>query len=280
MSQPFVIKIHEERMIRADVFVAEQQAQANVIICHGFKGFKDWGFFPHVATQLAQQHINVITFNFSHNGIGDDLQNFTQLEHFAVNTYAKELEDLDTIVKQVGQGFFPGEEKQISIDSNLPLFLLGHSKGAGVSLIYGYDNPELIHGVISWNGITNVDIFPDELKQAMVTNGRAYIQNARTNQDMPLDVVILEDIDKHRQRYDIIERAPSSTLPIVLLQGTEDRLVLLEGSSKLVKQNDLVNWIKIEAGTHTFNAVHPFSGTTKQLNEAIEHSRQFIGNHI
>lgn len=37
------------------------------------------------------EHYDVITFNFSHNGVGENLLEFTELETFAVNTYSCEL---------------------------------------------------------------------------------------------------------------------------------------------------------------------------------------------
>jgi pimeloyl-ACP methyl ester carboxylesterase len=273
MPIPFQIQVIPNRIIRADFFPAQREPLGTLIICHGFKGFKDWGFFPHAAQTLASD-LNVITFNFSHNGVGEDLTQFTELEKFAKNTYSRELEDLHTLVTAVKNTSLPlnGDVKQIAE----PLFLLGHSRGGGVSLIYAFDHPESIAGVISWNGITNVDLFSDEQKKEMRETGRSYVVNARTGQQLPLDKEILDDIEANHDRFNIIERAKTATVPIILIQGTEDHQRLLVGSERLVQANPHIRWVKIDGGNHTFNAVHPFAGETKQLSEALRHTQEAI----
>lgn len=273
MPIPFTIEINPERFIRGDFFPAHKESRGTVIVCHGFKGFKDWGFFPYVAQQLSDQ-FNVITFNFSHNGIGEDLTLFTELEKFAKNTYSRELEDLDILIRHIKTKSLPVQDQAQNLGE--PLFLLGHSRGGGVSLIYAFDHPDVISGVISWNGITNVDLFSEEQKEEMRSKGRSYVANARTGQQLPLDKEILDDIEANKDRYNIIERARTATVPIVLIQGTEDHQRLLLGSEKLTVANPNIGWIKIEGGNHTFNAVHPFAGATKQLTEAIHQTEKAL----
>jgi alpha-beta hydrolase superfamily lysophospholipase len=275
MSIPFKINVNEERQIRGDFFPSIHQSLGTLVICHGFKGFKDWGFFPHTAEQLTQQ-VNVITFNFSHNGVGEDPLQFSELEKFATNTYTRDLEDLEILTQHILQNSLPIPE---NITSG-PLFLLGHSRGAGVSLIYAMDHPEHINGVISWNGITNVDLFSQDIKDRMRQDGRAYIQNARTKQEMPLDLEILEDIEQNRDRFNILARASTTKVPIILLQGSDDSKNLREGSAKLIDENPAIQWIQIAGGNHTFNAVHPFKGETLPLKEAITHTSQFIQDQL
>ncbi|MDQ0338913.1 pimeloyl-ACP methyl ester carboxylesterase [Caldalkalibacillus uzonensis] len=278
MSISFRIEVAQDRVIRGELFPAEYHPQGTLIICHGFKGFKDWGFFPHVAETLSSSlSLNVITFNFSHNGVGDNPLEFTELEKFAKNTYTRELEDLDTIVKAIRSNTLPLEDQGERVEMMPePLYLLGHSRGGGVSLIYAFDHPELVSGVISWNGITNVDLFTEEQKQEMKQNGRTYIVNARTGQHMPLDREIIEDIEANQQRFNIVERAKTATVPIFLIQGTDDHPRLIEGSKRLVNASPQVQWVKIEDGNHTFNAIHPFAGETKPLYEAIKHTEEAI----
>ncbi len=296
MPIPFQLDINPERIIRGDFFPSRQKLRGNMIFCHGFKGFKDWGFIPHAAQSLAE-HFNVITFNFSHNGVGEDRDTFSELDKFAKNTYSKELEDLQTVVHHLQQGTLPlrttGDETQSKAEtsaglngtehavraaggSTLPLFLLGHSRGAGVSLIYAFDHPDDVAGIISWNGITHVDLFSDEQKKEMRQNGRTYIANARTKQNMPLDVDILEDMEANRDRFNIIARVQTCEVPILLVQGTDDHPHLLDGSRQLMANNPAVKRIDIPGGNHTFNAVHPFKEETKPLKAAIDHTRHWM----
>lgn len=271
MSVPFQINVNQNRFIRGDFFPAKHNAEGLLIICHGFKGFKDWGFFPYAAEQLAQ-HVHVITFNFSHNGVGEDAMNFSELEKFALDTYSKDLEDLQLLIQQV-------RDDALSLPhetGSLPIFLLGHSRGAGISLIYAFDYPTQISAVVSWNGISNVDLLSQEMKHEMRQNGRTFIQNARTKQDMPLDIEILHDIEANQERFNILKRVKSTKVPIALIQGTEDFKHLQSGSEKLIENNSNIQQHLISNGNHTFNAVHPFKGETDQLTEAINQTTKFI----
>lgn len=56
-----------DRVVRGDFYeAASQPARGTLIICHGYKGFKDWGMFPHVAQALAEK-VDVISIDLIHN---------------------------------------------------------------------------------------------------------------------------------------------------------------------------------------------------------------------
>ncbi|MBP1992754.1 alpha/beta hydrolase family protein [Paenibacillus eucommiae] len=300
MSKPFRLMMDEDRIVRGDYFAARTQpAVATVVLCHGFKGFKDWGMFPHAAAELADT-FDVITINFSYNGVGEGLLDFTELEKFAVQTYSRDLEDLGTVVRLIRSGAFRShfvqnqvvegivefqkaqiEEQDEQIvhvneEAREALFLIGHSRGAGVCYIYALDHPGEIDGVISWNGISDVDLLNEEMKKEMRNSGRAFTYNGRTKQNMPLDVEILQDMEANRERFDLQARIVGASFPIVLIQGTEDGRFLREGSERLVALNPEIEWIHIQGGNHTFGTVHPFQGETEPLREALQKTRLAI----
>ncbi len=275
MKHSFELKGNEDRIIRGDVFRSKQPSKGILLIAHGYKGFKDWGMFPHAAEVLSEW-LDVILFNFSMNGVGESLLDFTELEKFAHNTYSRELEDLDQVVRAVKSGTFD----KLGIRSDAPLMLLGHSRGGGVSLIYAFDYPESVNGVISWNGITHVDLFSEQQKREMREKGRSAVLNGRTNQQMPLDKEILDDMELNAKRFNIIERARSAAGPIVLIQGTEDSERLRKGSEALVAINPQIQWLQVPGGNHTFGAVHPFRGETSALREALALTKNVILNWL
>jgi pimeloyl-ACP methyl ester carboxylesterase len=275
MSEAFQLKMQEDRFIRGDFFSSHGETRGTLVICHGFKGFKDWGMFPHAGKELADG-LDVVLFNFSHNGVGEDLENFTELEKFAKETYSRDLEDLDFLLHTIEDGKLPVKRQPLTA----PIFLLGHSRGAAISLIHAFDHPTKVAGVISWNGVTQVDIYGEKEKEEMRKIGRAYIQNARTKQEMPLDRSILEDMEAHKIRFDILERVKTSIVPIVLIQGTEDSKRLREGSERMTKAREDVVWHQVEGGNHTFNAVHPFKGETPALKDAIRLTKDWIGQTL
>lgn len=264
-----------DRTLRGTFFPAIEEGRGTVIICHGYKGFKDWGFFPYLGERLAED-FDVVTFNFSHNGVGEELEAFTELEKFARNTYSQELTDLTELLAAVKAGLVPGLRA-----ADRPLFLLGHSRGAGVCLIYAMDHPDEVDGVISWNGITRVDLYSAEEKAEMKRSGRAYVLNGRTKQRMPLDLVLLEDLERHAEQFAILQRAGQELkTPVVLIQGELDGAHLRAGSAELMARCPAVIRQEVAGGNHTFQAVHPFQGTTPTLEEAIRLTREWLMGRV
>ncbi|AIQ11120.1 alpha/beta hydrolase family protein [Paenibacillus durus] len=263
----FEIPAGDDSVLRCTRFPSRGEADSLIVIAHGYKGFKDWGMFPYVAESLSGKH-EVVTFNFSHGGIGADLQNFTELEKFARNTYHRELKDLNVLLSYLSQHPKLG---------GLPLFLLGHSRGGGVCLLHALDSPGEVAGVISWNGVTDLDLFTEDQKQDMREKGRAYVLNGRTGQQMPLDAVILEDLERQKERYNIIERMRTAKFPVTLIQGSNDVARLRQGSEKLTALRPDIDWVQIPGGDHTFGTVHPFAGPTPQSEQAIAATEAFIG---
>lgn len=235
MSRNFELPAGEDAVLRCSHFPAQGEARSVVVIAHGYKGFKDWGMFPYAAQALSDEH-EVISFNFSHAGIGEDLQNFTELDKFARNTYQREIKDMEILLSYLSQHHRFG---------SLPLFLLGHSRGGGDSLLYALDHPAEITGVISWNGITNLDLFTEQQKLEMRQKGRTHVLNGRTGQQMPLDAIIIEDLEQQAERYDIVVRMKQASFPVVLIQGSEDAEHLRRGSEQLVRLRPDIQWVQI-----------------------------------
>lgn len=262
---PFELHITDQRVVRGDVYKANTApSKGTLLLCHGYKGFKNWGMFPHVASELAEV-VDVVALNFSHNGVGENLMDFTELEKFARDTYSRDIEDIQVVIADIHKD-----------EAVKPIFLLGHSRGAAVSLIYALDHPEEIAGVISWNGIANVDLLTPENKTEMRATGRSYTLNGRTKQMMPLDLEILEDMERNKERFDIISRVSGASFPITLIQGTADGERGIRGSENLVANNANIQWVRIPEGNHTFGSVHPFQGETLPLREAIVETKRAI----
>ncbi|MNC55224.1 hypothetical protein D3C75_1047430 [compost metagenome] len=93
---------------------------------------------------------------------------------------------------------------------------------------------------------------------------------------MPLDAIIIEDLEQQAERYNLLERMKQASFPAVLIQGSEDGERLRRGSEQLTRFRPDIEWIQIPGGNHTFGTVHPFTGTTPQLEQAISASRDFI----
>lgn len=272
-KKPFVIPLEEGLFIRGDIHVDESAgpSQPLLLFCHGFKGFKDWGSFPYVADELAKRGIATIRFNFSCNGVGESLTEFDELEKFGRNTYAREVADLTVLTEWI----LSRKLELPSVVDTEKLFVAGHSKGGGDAILFGGGNPH-VAGIITWNGIADVDLFDGKLRRQIEEEGIGYIPNARTGQQMPITRAVIDDVDNNRKQYDLLEKVASMEQPLCIIQGQKDFARLVKGAERLhqaAKKSEL-HWV--EEGDHTFQARHPFTGTTPQLEEAIEVTASFV----
>src|SRR5881275_162652 len=126
----FTLDSREGLAITGD-FEVPSGARALAVIVHGFKGFKDWGFFPWLADALCRDRAAVCRFNMSRSGIGENPDTFERLDLFADDTYSAQIDDLLDVVRWCQQ------------QVELPTFLVGHSRGGGVALLAAPEVPRL-----------------------------------------------------------------------------------------------------------------------------------------
>jgi len=81
----FTIDSDEGLPIRGNLD-APPNPRALAVVVHGFKGYKDWGFFPWVAETLCDHHLAVCRFNMSRSGVGESLDAFDRLDLFRDDT--------------------------------------------------------------------------------------------------------------------------------------------------------------------------------------------------
>lgn len=268
-STPFEINSPTGPVIRGNIHLPMMNRQIKapcVVICHGFKGFKDWGFFPFIADGLADAGFVTFRFNFSHNGVGDDPETFTRLDLFAVNTFSNELADLRAVLDAVESGSLPHAERY----DGGHVGLLGHSRGAAAALLVGSLDPR-VKALATWAGISTLQRWTEEMKSFWRQNGQLPVSNSRTGQEMPLDLVVLEDAEKLAAERDIPVAVEGLTIPYLVVHGDEDETVpfteasvLHDSSPRGIRKLQI-----IPGGDHTFGARHPFQGTTDDLDEAL-----------
>lgn len=282
IQEPFILEAGqlpsgEPLYIRGEIRTLAGSGEASgavrrpvLIICHGFKGFKDWGFFPYAARRFAEAGFYTVTFNFSCNGVAET--DFDELDKFALNTYSREQQDLTYLLHALGTGELPRSEQA---DTG-KVCLLGHSRGGGSSIVYAADHPDEISAVVTWNGIAKADLFDDAFKEQIAEQGVAYVANARTGQQMPIRASFYEDLKEQGERFDIVKRLAGLELPVLQVQGDQDSPRLREGFEALRLGAPQHGIASIQAGNHTFGAVHPFASTTPQLEEAIRVTLEFL----
>lgn len=246
-----------------------------IIYAHGFKGFKDWGFVPYIGEFLSERGFYVLTFNFSHNGIGGNPTEFTEFDKFARNTLSREVRELSEMINAVQGGFFgPVKDPRVGI--------LGHSRGGGVSLLTTAQRHD-VGAVAVWSSVATFDRYDDELKDSWRREGYLEVVNQRTGQVMHMNVSMLEDLEIHRDDLLNIEKAVKKLhCPILIVHGEEDESVPALEGQKIHEWagSDKSCLMAVGGAGHTFDAVHPFVGSNEKLDGVLSKTARFFDNNL
>lgn len=258
----FTLTSEEGLPIHGDID-APAHPRALVVIVHGFKGFKDWGFFPWLAEALCNHHFAVCRFNMSRSGIGENPDTFDRLDLFRDDSYSVQLADLRSVVRYCRSTL------------RLPIFLLGHSRGGGIALLGAHDVPGL-EGVITWSAVARADRWDDETKVQWRRAGELEIVNARTHQVMPMSTRILDDYESNRERFDILAATAQLDVPLLVVHGGRDESVPVAESAEIMSHARDASHLVIGSATHTFNAIHPLVHVPRELSLAAAVSAHFV----
>jgi pimeloyl-ACP methyl ester carboxylesterase len=246
-----------------------------LLFVHGFKGFKDWGFVPYLGEYFANQGFFVITFNFSHNGIGENKTEFTELDKFAANTYSREVKELNEIISAFRNDFF-------EVKGNAEIGVIGHSRGGAIALLTCSKRKE-INAVATWASVSSLDRYSERQKKEWRRKGYFEVLNTRTNQMMRLNVSLLDDIDKNGETELNIHNAVNTlNRPLLIAHGVQDMAVPISEAEQLYEWSDKskTELYKIYSTGHTFDIVHPFNGTSEKFEKLLEKTTHFFVNNI
>ncbi len=263
----FSIPSEESLPIRG-AFDSAENPRALVVVVHGFKGFKDWGFFPWLAERLVSHQLAVCRFNMSRSGIGEDPESFDRLDLFEHDTFSIELADLRAAVRHAQERF-----------PRLPTFLLGHSRGGGVAILGASDVPGL-RAVVAWSPIARCDHWDAAMRRDWDERGVTEILNQRTKQVMRISRDVLDDYEANRERLDIVRAARSLPVPLLVVHGGRDESVPVTAGRLLAAEAADGSLAVITRAGHTFNAIHPLVHVPFELSVAAEASAHFVMTHL
>ena len=251
-------------VIRADVRVPERRdPRTAVLVAHGFKGFKDWGFFPHLCERLARDGHLVVSFNFSLNGTGPNLVDFTDLEAFGRNTLSRELEDLRWMLDRTMAGEWSGGRPPAVTG------LLGHSRGGGTSIITAAEHTG-VAALVTWAAVSTFHRWGEQHVEDWTTRGVTFVANARTGQEMPLYRSLWDDLKANADRLDVAAAAAMVRVPWLIVHGDDDATVPVAEAHRLREAGPSSALRVIVGSGHTFEAAHPMEDSTPGLEAAIE----------
>ena len=240
---------------------ARNEPRGVVIMAHGFKGYKDYGMFPWLATQFSNEGYIVHRFNFSHSGMQGDDGPFERLDLFEQTTWNTQVEDLKILEQAFAQ-------------PNLPLTLFGHSRGGVATLLAVGRGDVSANRVIALSSPCDCVSMSKEDQQRLLDEGRIESPSSRTGQMLYVGKCFLEEQLESPECHNLLTLAAGITVPCLIIHGEDDPTVSVHSAVTLAETIPKSTLARIAGGDHVFNTPNPFpiaGDPSTQLN-AVWHS--------
>lgn len=260
------------REITASLRLANTAKAPVAIFLHGFKGFKDWGHWRMIANTLASKGVNVLRVNFSHNGVTPKkMKEFADLDAFAENTFSKELFDVQQAIAWLKNNV--ANHPNVNTDH---IHLIGHSRGGAIALIAANEMDSVLSAT-TWSGVSTLERFSEQELAYWKEKGTIFIENARTNQQMPLNYSLAQDYLDNKERYDIEGFSRGFTKPVCVVQAGDDQTVKFDEGKKLSRWFN-ADFHVIRGADHSFGGFHPYteSELPTESDKMVNLTAQFI----
>ncbi|MEK6610305.1 MAG: alpha/beta fold hydrolase [Gemmatimonadota bacterium] len=245
------------------------EARPAVVVCHGFKGFKDWGFFPKLAERLALAGFTAITFNFSGSGVGDG-EEFDEPERWGHQRPSGDLDDIRTVVDFVADG------------GSAWVGLVGHSRGGGLAVLHAARDAR-VRALVTWAAVESFLRWPDDDLRRWRAEGKIDVVNTRTGRVLPIYRDALDDLEANGAKaLNVPAAAVRVTLPWLIVHGTADTSVPPTEAEHLraASHSPATELWLVEGAGHTFGAKHPWAGSTPDLDQVMDRTVRFLSEAL
>ena len=257
--------------LRVDIRTGARPGEVRpaVVICHGFKGFKDWGMFPRLAERLAVAGFTAVSFNFSGSGVGDG-EEFDEPDRWYRQRPSVDLEDVRAVVEHLAS---TGATR---------IGLVGHSRGGGMGILHAARD-ERIRALVTWAAVDHFLRWPGDVVEQWRKSGSVDVVNQRTGQVLTIGRDALDDWDEHHDgALDILAAAGRLTVPWLLVHGSEDATVPAQVAAALRERSGsrALEFLVVDGGNHVFGARHPWAGSTPELELVFDRTVAFLARHL
>ncbi len=236
-----------------------------LLICHGFKGYKDYGFLPMLADRASKAGFVAHRFNFSHGGMTRNVETFERPDLFERDTWNKQVFDLLAVSAAAQRGELAGHAANVP-GAGLPGVWFGHSRGgvtcllAAGRLIAAGDEAQLPGGIVSAGSPHVCCSLSDDDRQKLLTEGRLRSPSGRTGQDLWVGRAWLAEQLADPAAHDPYRAAGMYGGPRLVVHGTADATV---PEAAAVAYADAVGGrgelSLIEGASHVFDASNPLA---------------------
>ncbi len=222
-----------------------------MLIAHGFKGYKDYGFFPHLAQAAAMAGLIAHRFNFSHSGMTNHIDTFKNPELFEQDTWRKQSADLKTVIEAVRSSTIAGKGK--------PLTLFGHSRGGVTTLLAAGESGvgDQLVGVVTAAAPSACSRLDPDTIDMLKRAGKIASPSSRTGQTLYVGRIWQDQIDEDPTWHDPCRAIAEIKCPVMLIHGTDDTTVPLSEAEELHQARPDAHYLAIPGAGHTFNAPNP-----------------------
>ncbi|MCD6379302.1 alpha/beta fold hydrolase [bacterium] len=235
-----------------------------IILCHGFLGYKRWGWFPFVSRRIAARGFHTLTVSFSMNGTDEETGRITKPEELARDTFTREMRDLENVLTWIRKDHIPLAINRKSWG------LFGHSRGGAVSILTTRRFEE-VKSLVTWSAPSSLDRYTERRKKEWARTGRLLFQDSRADTPLYLNYSYYKDIDSNRGKYDIPVQAAKLKIPHLMIHGERDAAVSLKEAEKLIKfpRAGKMRFDIIKGCGHSFGVKDPMTAPTEELLSAL-----------
>ncbi|MEO0474436.1 MAG: alpha/beta fold hydrolase [Planctomycetota bacterium] len=240
-----------------------------LICCHGFKGYKDYGFLPLICHQAAKQGLVSLRLNFSHSGMTNRIETFERPDLFEQDRWGRQIEDLQAVYTQS------------DLPPDLPRAVFGHSRGGVTSTLFArHQSPNPMACLITAAAPDYACKLDDLVKDQLRAEGRLLSPSGRTGQDLYVGLDWLEEVERDPALYDPVLAAAQIKCPMLILHGDQDETVPLDCAHNLHKAATPNSELFVIPGAnHVFNCPNPLDAQTP-VEELTPQTRELIQRSV
>ena len=251
-----------------------------VVLCHGMKGHRLWGFIPRLADDLSAAGLPALAIDFSHNGVagGDGGASggpvYREPAMIRRNTIDRERRDLAAVIAwiQSGGGGRFGPRARIG--------LWGHSRGATSVLLNALDNPTAVAAIATWSAPAHADIYRPSQKRRWREAGEYEWLEGQSGQRLAMGVCFLDDLESNQERYALADRSSELAVPHLIVHGRVDMVIPVENAERFASARPAgveTKELLLRTG-HTYGIAR--SPDSEALRAAIDETVDWFRRHL